>query len=165
VPSVQHLHGEAVALGDPSDQDIVRSRLCRTQWPSRKVGRIGLAGGSMGKARFCTLSQEAAGICDVPHRCRFPDNRRDGANELKQRIGTIIQKRFLPVHATRSTIARLGQQNSTRPAGAPTPLPGLRRGASPRPNPAKFHCQTREIATLGAPKSVPKDTKPKGFPT
>jgi hypothetical protein len=31
VPSVQHLHGEAVALSDPSDQDVVRSRLCRTQ--------------------------------------------------------------------------------------------------------------------------------------
>ena len=57
VPSVQHLHGEAVALSDPSDQDVVRSRLCRTQWPSRKVGRIGVACGSMAKARFFKLSQ------------------------------------------------------------------------------------------------------------
>jgi hypothetical protein len=57
VPSVQHLHGEAVALSDPSDQDVVRSRLCRTQWQSRKVGRIGLAGGSTGKANFFKLSQ------------------------------------------------------------------------------------------------------------
>jgi len=57
VPSVQHLHGEPVALSDPSDQDIVRSRLCRTQWPSRKVGLIGLAGGSIAKARFFKLSQ------------------------------------------------------------------------------------------------------------
>ena len=55
MPSVQHLHGEPVALSDPSDQDIVRSRLCRTQWPSRRVGRIGVAGGSMGKARFFKL--------------------------------------------------------------------------------------------------------------
>ena len=55
VPSVQHLHGKAVALSDPSDQDVVRSRLCRTQWPSRKVGRIGLAGGSIGQARFFKL--------------------------------------------------------------------------------------------------------------
>src|SRR5947208_10116876 len=57
VPSVQHLHGEPVALSDPSDQDIVRSRLCRTQWPSRKVGLIGLAGGSIAKARFFRLPQ------------------------------------------------------------------------------------------------------------
>jgi hypothetical protein len=41
VPSVQHL--------DPSDQDVVRGRLCRTQWPSRWVGRIGVACGSMAK--------------------------------------------------------------------------------------------------------------------
>src|ERR1019366_8066929 len=57
VPSVQHLHGEPVALSDPSDQDVVRGRLCRTQWPSRKVGRIGLPGGSIAKARFFKLSQ------------------------------------------------------------------------------------------------------------
>jgi hypothetical protein len=29
VPSEQHLHGEPVALGDPSDQDFVRSGLHR----------------------------------------------------------------------------------------------------------------------------------------
>ena len=52
VPSVQHLHGEPVALGDPSDQDIVRSRLCRTQWPSRKVGRVGMPEGSTSKAKI-----------------------------------------------------------------------------------------------------------------
>src|SRR5258706_2561135 len=57
VPSVQHLHGEPVGLSDPSDQDIVRCRLCRTQWPSRKVGLIGLAGGSIAEARFFKLSQ------------------------------------------------------------------------------------------------------------
>jgi hypothetical protein len=57
VPSVQHLHGKPVALGDSSDQDIVRGRLCRTQWPSRKVGRIGLRGGSMGKAKLFGLLQ------------------------------------------------------------------------------------------------------------
>jgi hypothetical protein len=55
VPSVQDLHGEPVALSDPSDQNLVRSRLCRTQWPSRKIGRIGVAGGSIGEARFFRL--------------------------------------------------------------------------------------------------------------
>jgi len=38
VPSVKHLHGEPVALSDPSDQNFVWSRLCRVQWPSRRVG-------------------------------------------------------------------------------------------------------------------------------
>jgi hypothetical protein len=57
VPAVQYLHGKPVALGDSSDQDVVRGRLCRTQWPSRKVGRIGLRGGSMGKARFFKILQ------------------------------------------------------------------------------------------------------------
>src|SRR6202043_672673 len=55
VPSVQHLHGEPVALSDPGDQNVVRSRLCRTQWPSRKVGRGGLAEGSMGWARISNI--------------------------------------------------------------------------------------------------------------
>src|ERR1700676_3354461 len=64
MPSVQHLHGEAVALSDPSDQDVVRSRLCRTQWPSRKFGRIGSALGSMEKERFLKLSQYSAVTCD-----------------------------------------------------------------------------------------------------
>ena len=57
VPSVQHLHGEPVALSDPSDQNLVRSRLCRTQWPSRRVGRIEMTGGSIRKARFLKLWQ------------------------------------------------------------------------------------------------------------
>src|SRR5882672_12321528 len=56
VPSVQHLHGEAVALRDPADEDFVR-RSCRTQWPSRKVGLAGLAGGSMATARFFKLPE------------------------------------------------------------------------------------------------------------
>jgi hypothetical protein len=43
-------------LSDPSDQDVVRSRLCRTQWPSRKVGRIGLPDGSIQTAKFFKLS-------------------------------------------------------------------------------------------------------------
>ena len=33
------LHGKPIALRDPSDQDFVRGRLCRTQWRSRRVGR------------------------------------------------------------------------------------------------------------------------------
>jgi hypothetical protein len=56
VPSVQHLHGKPVALSDPSDQDVVRSRMCRTQWPSRKVGRIGLPDGSIQTAKIFKLS-------------------------------------------------------------------------------------------------------------
>jgi hypothetical protein len=68
VPSVQHLHGKPVALSDPSDQDVVRSRLCRTQWPPRKVGRFEWAGGSTKKARFFNLSEVPACICDVPHK-------------------------------------------------------------------------------------------------
>jgi len=71
VPSVQHLHGEPVALSDPSDQDVVRSRLCCAQWPSRKVGRAGSAGGSTAKARFFKLSQDHGCIWDLPHRTRF----------------------------------------------------------------------------------------------
>jgi hypothetical protein len=64
VPSVQHLHREAVALSDPGDQDIVRSRLCSTQWPSRNVGRLGSAAGSMARARFFRSRQRPDWICD-----------------------------------------------------------------------------------------------------
>lgn len=46
VPSVEHLHGKPVARGNPSDQDLVRSRLGRTQRPTRKVGRVDLGVGS-----------------------------------------------------------------------------------------------------------------------
>src|SRR6201999_325693 len=66
VPSVQHLHGEPVALSDPGDQDLIGSRLCRTQWPSRRVGRVGRQAGSMKKARFCELPQLYGVICEVP---------------------------------------------------------------------------------------------------
>jgi hypothetical protein len=72
VPSVQHLHGEAVALSDPSDQDVVRSRLCPTQWQSRKVGRIGLAGGSIGKANFFKLSHRNNWPASVMYRTEGP---------------------------------------------------------------------------------------------
>jgi hypothetical protein len=100
------LHGEPVALSDPSDQDIVRSRLCRTQWPSRKVGRIGLAAGSMGTARFLKLSQVRDFTCDLPH------SRGD-----KRKIGIIIRKYFLhaPVAtatAIMPTLSRLCRQSS-----------------------------------------------------
>jgi hypothetical protein len=95
VPSVQHLHGEPVALSDPGDQDFVRSRLCRAQWPSRKVGRVGLPWGSMGKARFCKLSALRGCICDVPHKRRLPRaNFARGEGNIPAN-GIIIQEYFL----------------------------------------------------------------------
>src|SRR5882672_3163976 len=90
VPSVEHLHGEPVALSYSSDQDVVRSRLCRTQWPSRNVCRTGQAGGSMGTAKFFKLSRGSS-ICDVAHRQLWRAGHR-GSTE----IPTIIPKCFLP---------------------------------------------------------------------
>jgi len=56
VPSVQHLHGEAVALSDPSDQDGVRPPPV-SHLMARWVGRVGVACGSMTKAKYFKLSQ------------------------------------------------------------------------------------------------------------
>jgi hypothetical protein len=64
LPSVQHMLGEPVALSDPSDQDVVRSRPFN-QWPSCKVGLIESAAGSTAKARFFELSLGDPRICDV----------------------------------------------------------------------------------------------------
>jgi hypothetical protein len=41
----------------------------------------------------------------------------------------------------------------------------FRRIASHYPDSANFHCQTRGLASFGGRDSIPKDTKPKGFPT
>src|SRR5262245_27241066 len=71
VPSVQHLHGESVALSDPGDKDFVRSRLCRAQRPSRRFGRVKMVCGSKQKVRFFSLAQLRKRICDLPHR-RLP---------------------------------------------------------------------------------------------
>jgi hypothetical protein len=102
-------------LSDPSDQDVVRSRLCRTQWPSRKVGRIGLACGSMAKARFFKLSQYLACICDVAHRRPVFGRRRACRGERSRKIGIIIQKYF-PSYSYSGyplpTLPMLGPQNS-----------------------------------------------------
>ena len=67
VPSVQDLHRKAVALSDPGDQDFVRSRRCRAQWPPRNVGRVGLAEGSKTGTRILTLPQLRSRECDLPH--------------------------------------------------------------------------------------------------
>jgi hypothetical protein len=101
VPSVQHLHGKPVALSNSSDQDLVRRRLCRAQWPSRKVGRIGLAGGSTGKARFLKLSQASIGICDVPHKRPLLGSLRRRPAERNAKNGIIIQKGFPSVPTIR----------------------------------------------------------------
>src|SRR6202022_2036287 len=131
VPSVQHLHGEPVALSDPSDQDIVRSRLCRTQWPSRKVGLVGLAGGSIEKARFFKLSQQPDCICEVPHRMRFSGSDRKCGSKPSEFTGIIIRKRFLEPGAIRSR-AYQGLVHKTetaqpvrlrRPESEPAPQP------------------------------------------
>jgi hypothetical protein len=71
VPSVQHLHGEPVALSDPADQDFVRSGSC-AQWPSRRIGRMGLACGSIKQARFFSLRLYVASMCDLPHKDENP---------------------------------------------------------------------------------------------
>src|SRR3979490_224313 len=120
VPSVQHLHGEAVALSDPSDQDVVRSRLCRAQWPSRKVGLIGLPGGSIAKARFFKLSQWLGCICDVPHRTRFSGIRWRWGDSRNQKTGIIIHKMLsLRPAYPRPILPSLGSQNAPRPTRPP----------------------------------------------
>jgi hypothetical protein len=90
VPSVQHLHGEPVALSDPGDQDFVRSRLC-TQWPSRKVGRVGLPWGSKGEAKFFELADLHGCICDVPHKRSLSRENRTGNTEIIPVYGIMIR--------------------------------------------------------------------------
>src|SRR6185437_8241791 len=90
VPSIQHLHGEPVASSDPSDQDLIRSRLCRTQWPSRRVGRVGRLAGSIKKARFCNLPQWYGAICEVPHRRWKKSGPRTAIGNPNRNLGIII---------------------------------------------------------------------------
>src|ERR1700742_1094179 len=106
MPSVQHLHGEPVALGDPSDQDVVRSRLCRTQWPSRKVGRVWWVGGSIAKARFLRLSQQPAPIGDVAHKPTWFRKHPACADEPSQKIGTIVQKALFAPRLSASDLTK-----------------------------------------------------------
>jgi hypothetical protein len=152
VPSVQHLHGEAVALSDPSDQDVVRSRLCPTQWPSRKVCRIGLTGGSMGKARFCKLSQLPESVCDLPHRRGFSGSHRACGNKQTEIIGIIIQKNFLRAQACAADLTKAWSTKQylrdgclrRRPTGSGLPRHNLRIRANLR-------CQTRVITACAGP--------------
>jgi hypothetical protein len=124
VPPIQHLHGEAVALSDPSDQDVVRGRLCRTQWPSRKVGRIGLASGSMEKARFRNLSQVPGRICDLHHRTRFFGSPRAGNDKPSVKIGIIIPQCLLHAWTVRRQPYQ-GLIDKTALARPPSPPPAL----------------------------------------
>ncbi|HEX7954819.1 MAG TPA: hypothetical protein VF523_17285, partial [Burkholderiales bacterium] len=55
VPSVKHLHGEPVTLGDATDQNLVRCRVGCTQWPSRKVGRTRLERGSIKSVKIFAI--------------------------------------------------------------------------------------------------------------
>jgi hypothetical protein len=56
----------------------VRSRRCRTQRPSRKVGRGVLTSGSMQEARFFKSSQHRDWICDAPDKRRVTGKVRRG---------------------------------------------------------------------------------------
>jgi hypothetical protein len=67
--SVKSLHGEPVALNDPSDQVIACVVL---NGPSRRVGRIGLPAGSIKKQAFPNCDNPPGRICDVPLGKRWP---------------------------------------------------------------------------------------------
>jgi hypothetical protein len=164
VPSIQHLHGEAVALSDPSDQDVVRSRLCRAQWPSRKVGRFGLTGGSMGKARFFKLSQGLGCICDIPTERKTPVTLGPAAIIRKYRYHSIEILSSRPAPPVANLTKALPTKQLRNRSTATAARPG-RHGRPHYPDPANFHCQTRAKAPFCSPERVPKDTKPKGFPT
>src|SRR4051794_9715168 len=122
VPSVKHLHGEPVALGDPRDQDIVRGRMCRTQWPSRKVGRDGMAGGSMGKANLLKLSRGWHG--SVIYRTevdslKAPSGRRRGDGVLSRYNNT---RQFpSPIRVCKLIRASLSKQPTDRVTRAAVP--------------------------------------------
>ena len=93
VPPVQHLHGEPVTLGDPGDEDLVRSRLCHAQSPSRKVGRVDTADGSTGGAKLFNIPQSYGRLCDPPHiRAFFSSHPRRSAATIQ--IGNIILRYF-----------------------------------------------------------------------
>ena len=94
VPPVQHLHGEPVTLGDPGDQDLVRSRLCHAQSPSRKIGRVDAGDGSTGGVKFFNLPQSYGDLCDLPH-IRAISLSRPWRSALWLQDGNIIQKHSL----------------------------------------------------------------------
>jgi hypothetical protein len=167
VPSVKHLHGEPVALSDPSDQDFIRSRLCRAQWPSRKVGRAGMPGGSKKKARFFKLSQQPAFICDLAHRRPKKSCRRTPTANRSRKLGIIIQQRFLHI----PTIGGQPYQGLIGNTAFACRHPPKRLARDP-PRP----CNTTPIRQYSIVKQgkLPtprfavrgqKDTKPKGFTT
>jgi hypothetical protein len=80
-------------LSDPGDQDLVRSRLCHAQCPSRKIGRAGTAEGSTGGAKFFKLPQSYGSLCDLPHiLVFFSSHPRRLAASIQ--IGNIILKHF-----------------------------------------------------------------------
>jgi hypothetical protein len=165
VASVQHLHGKPVALSDPSDQDFVRSRLCRTQWPSRKVGRNGLPGGSTGKARFFNLSPKPAGICDVAHKIPSLRDRRANLANRPRKNGIIIRKYLLQnliVHTDLNDVPL--PRPRPHPARARTPVPTDSLLARYYRDTANFHRENRGHGVFEpSVPGFPKDTKPKGF--
>ncbi|BAR60226.1 hypothetical protein NK6_7075 [Bradyrhizobium diazoefficiens] len=101
VPPVQHLHGKPVTLSDPGDEDLVRSRLCHAQRPSRKVGRVDAADGSTAGAKLFNLPQSYGSLCALPHIRGFFLSRPCGSAVWIQ-IGNIILQHFpaerLPGH-------------------------------------------------------------------
>src|ERR1700758_770950 len=98
VPSIQHLHGEPVALRDPGDQDFVRSRLWCAQGPSRRICRMGLPGGSIAMPRIFNMPWPRECMCDLPHELASArgNTLRNGKLHRKNGIMVII---LLPDHA------------------------------------------------------------------
>src|SRR5215210_5544397 len=165
VPSVQHLHGETVALRNPGDQDVIRSRLCRTQWPSRKVGRIGLVAGSMEKARFFRYSQHRDCICDAPDKRLAKGNGPVWAEQSTR--GTIVGNTFFSQPCARLIYPGNRSQNGTDTGRIAAAGPTYQAHRAPYPSATSLvakEAQKQPKAQLWtAPTSIQKDTKPKGF--
>jgi hypothetical protein len=86
MPAVQNLHRNTVALSNPGDQNIVRSSLRGTHWPSHKVGRLETKEGSTGKGKIFLLTGLSRCICELDHiRRNFskPEPRTDPADRSR----------------------------------------------------------------------------------
>jgi hypothetical protein len=154
VPSVQHLHGEPVALSDPSDQDVIEAACVALN------GRL---------AKLVGLGRRV-----VRRKRQNSSNYRNGATScVKYR--TAVEKKAAavwPIEIERlGMIIRYYRQYGNEPQGLAgniafkyrTPIPGRTSPRCAAPNPANFYYETGVITDWIAGNLGSKDTKPKGF--
>src|ERR1700712_2738118 len=124
---------------------------------------MGKAGGSMGEARIFTIRQCPDCMCDLPHISGLTGTCA-GVNGRSPRIGTIIRKYFPKDGATSRDLTKAwySRQHPSQHLLIARRAPRkVRQLQNRRISVAK----QRNGRCFNGSESVPKDTKPKGFPT